>query len=567
MTKETLTRFPGVYRRTDSLAYQFGPRVPKDLTHRFATAWAVRCSLETSDLRVANAKAVQLQARWAGEFARLREATLAPSTNLVTATSKPQDLNALRRHLLSRLESALDALDTRIAGCTADQRREAASSWRWQRDDAREGLEFSNCADDLVAFIQSMVRGTQFVRSAVVDAEILAHYVSYADVIAEAYEDHSRIFPVRAQVLGAKRALTASGWAVPSLSVRTNVATNQKTLMDALAAWERSRPRPQKTVSAFTRHAQHFTDVMGLIPLHTIDKAVARRFRDSLIEWARNGAKTANTANNILVSVRSLANVARDQGWMDVDAFERLTVEVGGKESLGREPWTHAELIKLFDDPIWNSHSLPSAPKSGGAAAYWIPLIACYTGARVSEIASLWTDDLDTSVGGEVIEFRADASRGKRLKNDGSWRAVPMHNELIRLGLPDYAKTLPIGPLFPDVKTNGKNGAGGMFGQWFGEFKKSKGFNTSDKSMHSFRHLVATELRLKNVNEAIANAIVGHVGEGIGQKIYAATIRRQADGLRKAVNLLEFPISNLAAFNYGKPLDASLLQSNTSQPN
>jgi integrase len=543
VNQATLTRFPGVYRRPDSATYQFGLRAPKDLKSHILTPWAVRCSLGTADLRKANEKAKALQAHWSAEFARMRGGAVA-----APAPAKAPDLTALRRHLLTQLEASLDGLDARCAGYTPEQRLERAGEWKWQRDAMRQGIEGGFIPDWFIDDLDKVSNSSGFARSAIVDAEAMSHYVAVADIFAEAYSDTGRTFPIRRHWLEAKRAVVASGSpsAAPTPGPALASASGPvRTINDALCSWTDKRDRPPKTVATFTRHAAQFTEMMGNLPLHSLDKQTARRFRDKLTTWAREQGKTANTANNVLVSVRSLINVARDEGWVEGDPFERLAVEVGGKESEGREPWTYEELLVLFDDPIWTNHDLPMARKAGGAAAYWIPLIACYTGARLSEIAHLWKDDLKVDQGAEVVEFRADEARGKRLKNQGSWRAVPMHKELVRLGLVDYAATLPDGPLFPDLPTKGKNGAGGMFGQWFGEFKTGKGFATPDKTMHSFRHLVATELRLKGVTEALANAVLGHVGQGIGQKVYSATIRRHAEGLREAVNRLEFPITGL----------------------
>jgi integrase len=288
-----------------------------------------------------------------------------------------------------------------------------------------------------------------------------------------------------------------------------------------------------------------FTDFMGDPLLEQVDRITANGFRDKLQVWALEKERTAATADNVIVSVRALFNVARDQGWVSSNPFERLTVAVGGRDKEDREPWTQDELVHLFDDPIWTDYRLPSVRKAGKDAAYWIPLIACFTGARVSEIAQLWTDDLTLTPGSEIIEFRASRERGQRLKNDKTWRAVPMHSELVRLGLPDYASLQQAGPLFPLVPTKGANGAGGQFGQWFGDFKQAKGFPPSVKSMHSFRHLVATELRIKGASEALADAIIGHAGLTTGRKVYSATIRRHAETMRATIEMLSFPGLNL----------------------
>lgn len=528
MTKATLTKFPGVHRRTDSGIYQFGLRAPVDLLQHFPSGWAIRCSLKTPDLRTANEKAKALQAEWAGKFDALR-----------SGKPQPVDLPRIRETLFGRMETMVKNVDAQYGDLVGEARIERAQMLKWQIDDAKAGLREGFVPD----WAESSIVGLGFPRSPLADAEVLAHIAMMLEIRHEALVDETRSYPLRVSIVNARKnllgVLATPSASSPSLAVRgTSVPPNGRhKISDALEQWS-SIQRSAKTVGTFTRHAQQFADMMGDPFLESIDKTLAIEFRDALQEWAIKNRKTANTADNVLVSIRALVNVARDKGWIPGNPFERLAVKIGGKESEGREPWTHAELKILFDDPIWTEGRLPTESKAGGAAAYWIPLIACYTGARVSEIAQLWTSDLDVTPGQEVVEFRSDAERSQKLKTKGSWRAVPMHSELIRLGLPEYVKSLPEGYLFPLLPMSGKNGAGGQFAQWFGAFKRGKGFNSSSKSLHSFRHLVATELRLKGATDAQADAITGHAGEGIGRKVYAATIRREAQRLRAVIELL-----------------------------
>ena len=127
-----------------------------------------------------------------------------------------------------------------------------------------------------------------------------------------------------------------------------------------------------------------------------------------------------------------------------------------------------------------------------------------------------------------------------------------MHPELVRLGFCDYVQSLTKGELFPHLPKAGKNGAGGQFGKWFGTFKSAKGFTSPAKSFHSFRHLVASELRLAGATDAQADAITGHAGNGVGRQVYAATIRREAERLRAVIALLEFPTKQIPPSNHRK---------------
>lgn len=529
MTKAALIRHPGVYRRADSGTYQFGLRAPVDLRSHFPSAWAVRCSLGTSDLRKANEKANALQAEWAGRFELLR-------------SGKPVavDMAGLRAKLFAYVEATLPNTDRVVAEMTPAQRQDEASTIAWLREDAQQTRATGRPVSE---WAHKWLGTMGYARSPASDSEALAYLAMYLELYHEALTDESRTFPVRVERLRAYRALVSSDASQPPVEapgVMSALRAKGFRISDALDAWSETA-RPAKTVGAFTRHAAQFASLMDDPVLSSIEKLDAIRFRDQLQAWAVAKGKTARTADNVLVSVRALVNVARDRGWIEGNPFERLAVDVGGKESEGREPWTHDELRTLFDDPIWKAYRLPSDRKAGGAAAYWIPLLACYTGARVSEIAQLYTDDLTLTSGKEIIEFREGKGREQSLKNDNSWRAVPMHSQLVRLGLPSYVASLKGGPLFPMLPTVGKNGAGGQFGQWFGDYKRSKGFESSSKTLHSFRHLVATELRIAGASDAQADAITGHAGQGVGRTVYAATIRRQAERLRGVIELLQFP--------------------------
>ncbi|MGJ7498207.1 tyrosine-type recombinase/integrase [Variovorax sp. RT4R15] len=321
-----------------------------------------------------------------------------------------------------------------------------------------------------------------------------------------------------------------------------------KRMSHALEAWKGAGARSEKTAGTFARHAAMFATMMGDPPLASLTRSDGLRFRDLVQEWAVKEGKTRETANNVLASVRAMTNVARDKEWLDAAPFERMDVTQGGKESEGREPWTVEEVVVLLDSPLFRAYELPEghsiATKGGRDAAYWVPLMAAYTGARAGELCQLWVDDLSEQDGSLVVEFRSSAKRGQRLKNKGSWRAVPVHSELMRLGFGDYWRAMKVAGherLFPHVPREGQNGAGGQFGQWFGDYKRGKGFDTSQKTFHSFRHTVISELIFAGVEEAIRHAITGHEGTTVHEKTYAATIRRHAERLRPYVERISYP--------------------------
>jgi integrase len=67
----------------------------------------------------------------------------------------------------------------------------------------------------------------------------------------------------------------------------------------------------------------------------------------------------------------------------------------------------------------------------------WGALLGLYTGARVSEIGQLHLDNLISEDGVPCIRVTADGE-GQRLRTDASERTVPLHPQLITLGLLDH---------------------------------------------------------------------------------------------------------------------------------
>jgi hypothetical protein len=359
VTKDDVTRFPGVTRRADSNTYQFALRVPKDVQQHFKSPWAVRCSLGTADLRAANDKAKSLQAEWVTRFEAMRAGKPAPV-----------DLAALRAKLLDYAERKyLPAADRLSAGHSPAERQERARIVELERQGVQDGIEKGYVAEEAEPWLSAMF-GKQ--RCPVTVGEALPFIAMLMELRHESLTDSTRTFPLRVKRLAARRALLALD-ATPAGATAASASQPKPPqachrIADALEAWK-GQQQSEKTIGAFTRHANQLAALMGDPVLSSIDKAAAIAFRDKLQQWAVEGGKTARTADNVLVSVRALMNAARDRGWVEGNPFERLTVKIGGKESEGREPWTAAELGTLFDDPLFLAYRIPAGDTASNRKA------------------------------------------------------------------------------------------------------------------------------------------------------------------------------------------------------
>ena len=145
---------------------------------------------------------------------------------------------------------------------------------------------------------------------------------------------------------------------------------------------------------------------------------LARLKLPELAEWGREHPTvvkvSATTVNKQLGPVQAVALWARDKGGMvpdDVpwaDPFSRMRFRV---EEPTRESFTPDELKAVFGGSVFTEGARPAGGK--GEAAFWLPLLALFTGARRSELAGLTVDNLDAeSFGAPVIQSRRTEAVG-----------------------------------------------------------------------------------------------------------------------------------------------------------
>jgi integrase len=141
-----------------------------------------------------------------------------------------------------------------------------------------------------------------------------------------------------------------------------------------------------------------------------------------------------------------------------------------------------------------------------------MPLIAHFSGARLEEIAQLRTVDV-CEYEGLGWYFNVTDEGDGRVKTSSARRRIPLHPELVRLGLLHYVETMRSKQkvyLFPDLVPDIKGARSGNFSKWFGRFKRSLGLSDSRKVFHSFRHGFIDACRDSGVLPEVRDVLVGH---------------------------------------------------------
>jgi integrase len=359
--------------------------------------------------------------------------------------------------------------------------------------------------------------------------------------------------------------------------------SNGETLRAAYEGWKKTRRRPENTLREFSYAIDRFIELHGDMLIAKITRGHVRQFREALqmIPVRRSGdlraatlpalrdwsnahpeAKrvSAATVNKVLGSVQAITKWARDNGVIpdDVhwaDPFSNMRLQ---EEKPDREPWQINELKVLFSSPVFTQGLRPKAGR--GEAACWLPLLAMFTGARLGELAPLTVTDVTTDepTGIATIRVTEDLEQGRRLKNVGSRRIVPIHPELVRLGFMHFVEQVRDGSggrarLFPLLTPGPKGAFGEAWSKWFGRYIRSLGITNRASVFHSFRHGFKDALRAAEVSEDVNDALTGHAGGGVGRSYGAKEVVKRF-GLRvlaDAVAKVAYP--NLDLSHLHKP--------------
>lgn len=242
--------------------------------------------------------------------------------------------------------------------------------------------------------------------------------------------------------------------------------------------------------------------------------------------WLLRKCKAEKTAKDHLDSVKSLLNKATKAGglgWLAENPWSGHRVKVRKQNT--RKPWTSENLVKLFDSPVFRGYELPSTRSAGGAAAYWVPLLGIYTGARQSELCQLRVSDIETMADGFALHVTCeDASDEDGLtetstKTKESVRRIPVPRALVELGFIDYVNdTKQAGHvvLFPDVVRAPGRPAGEYFSDWFLIYRRGQCVDARWVDFHAFRHTASTRLIDAGVSDSVADYLSGHASDKRG---------------------------------------------------
>lgn len=279
-------------------------------------------------------------------------------------------------------------------------------------------------------------------------------------------------------------------------------------LSEIVPAWIRLKAPVTSTIEIYEDAVKRFEIHFPKLFAETIEKRHMREY----IQWLPSQGLSAKTIEKEHGAIRALLTIAEHEEWIDSNPARGMMLPPVKGNTV--RSYTPEECKQIFNSPVFKDGKRPIAGK--GEAAYWIPLLMLFTGARREEICQLTGERVKETENIPYLLIDPLDDKGK-LKTDESKRAIPIHNQLVKMGFLDFVKKqmkVGGGHLFPLLKSNKRGQYGAKWGDWWGRYiRQTVGITDQRISpAHSFRHLFITECRRLCFREDYERALVGHAG-------------------------------------------------------
>jgi integrase len=298
-------------------------------------------------------------------------------------------------------------------------------------------------------------------------------------------------------------------------------------------------------------------DYQVALTQHPSRAAIRPAYRD-LATFAERSAKAASLneeqlLNPVTINGKYLTPLRRIYAWhkkagsgLD-NPFDGIAAPKPRKSDprKARRDFTHAEVQRFLDLPAFTGAQAAHGSGSSRSGTvrirdhrFWVPLICFFSGMRLNEACGLAIADMKEENGITFFHVR-DEFEDQSVKANASRRKVPLHHELVRLGLIAEVRHWKASGrlrLFSELKADAKgyysHGPSKLFNRWAKNIADSDPDDPGALVFHSSRHTVVTRLRAAHIRQDVSQEIVGHeagdVHSGYG-KVDLPTLKAAID--------------------------------------
>jgi len=292
------------------------------------------------------------------------------------------------------------------------------------------------------------------------------------------------------------------------------------TALDLHDMWRRSEKPAPKTAEGFLRklnNLEEFLCTRGR-SLNDATTADASLWKLSLLQ-----EKSQETVANYINATKAVIRWGYDNGHLKSNFFSSIRSHStrGDRPTSDRRGFTDDEAATIL-----------SQARNKKGYRRWVPWLAHFTGARLSEICQLEKSDIYLDELVPYLYIRGDTApqagdkdtklklEQKRVKTRNANRKVPIHPALAAEGFLKFVAHQPNGPIFAEITPDRYGSRGGnatkVLSRWLRNDLKITDPNVA--SSHSFRHRFITLCRNAKIDPEIRNALVGHSNNHISDR-------------------------------------------------
>jgi integrase len=291
------------------------------------------------------------------------------------------------------------------------------------------------------------------------------------------------------------------------------------TLRGVFERWVDQRAPTTNTVNETRRNMNTFIELNGDRVMRGFSVEHARAWRDFIMKVdSAHGTKLKR-----FNAVTNLFKFAwKQDDLIEENPFKRVSLERPRRDRAARRlEWSLDDLRKWFNSPVYTEGYRPKY----GDAAYWLPILGLFHGARLGELCQMDRTDIKWDGVPRMMirpsDEDEDDEEAKSVKTEESIRKVPLHHRVIELGFLDYFNTLDGTKLFPRVRPDSRGRWSGRFSNWFGEYRRKLGITERWLDYHALRGTWKSGARGVKIDPRVHDAITGHSGS-VADKHYGS---------------------------------------------